>query len=197
MAISGLGVGIAAAGGFLLWSGIRNVTVIDGLRELLQGRVPAEGPQTVANISYAAAVGSVAGTAAGASGAAESVGAAAGAATGSSASVASLGGVRPHVAAAAAELAAAFGIQKMIGKVPGLYDHPKGLAVDFMTRDGRALAEYARANYGRLRITYVIWNRRIWNRSKDGDSRPNWAQWRAYVGVSPHTDHVHISFEAG
>lgn len=45
--IDGVAVGITAVGGFLLWSGIRNVPVVDGLREILAGRVPAEGVQTV------------------------------------------------------------------------------------------------------------------------------------------------------
>lgn len=39
-----------------------------------------------------------------------------------------------------------------------------------------------------LGIMYVIWNRRIWSayRSQDG--------WRRYSGYSPHTDHIHLSF---
>ena len=42
------------------------------------------------------------------------------------------------------------------------------------------------ANARRLGIQYVIWNRRIWS-----SYAPTW---RAYTGPSPHTDHVHISF---
>ncbi|HMC43157.1 MAG TPA: hypothetical protein VKI20_09120, partial [Acidimicrobiales bacterium] len=40
----------------------------------------------------------------------------------------------------------------------------------------------------RLGIMYMIWNRQIWGsyRAEDG--------WRPYEGVSPHTDHIHISF---
>jgi peptidoglycan DL-endopeptidase CwlO len=38
--ISGAAVGIMAAGGMLLWTGITNVGVRDGLRDLLQGRAP-------------------------------------------------------------------------------------------------------------------------------------------------------------
>lgn len=37
----------------------------------------------------------------------------------------------------------------------------------------------------RFGIQYLIWNRRIWSPS---------GGWRAYNGVSPHTDHVHFSF---
>ena len=35
------------------------------------------------------------------------------------------------------------------------------------------------------RVSYVIWNRRIW-----GGSR-----WRAYEGTNPHTGHIHVSIE--
>ena len=37
----------------------------------------------------------------------------------------------------------------------------------------------------RLGVMYVIWNRQTW-----ATYRP---EWRAYTGVSPHTDHIHIS----
>jgi cell wall-associated NlpC family hydrolase len=39
-AVSGLAAGVAAAGGILLWTGVANVSVADGLRDLLQGRPP-------------------------------------------------------------------------------------------------------------------------------------------------------------
>jgi hypothetical protein len=42
-------------------------------------------------------------------------------------------------------------------------------------------------NARRLGVMYVIWNRQIWNNTSSG------ASWRAYNGVSPHTDHVHVS----
>ena len=42
------------------------------------------------------------------------------------------------------------------------------------------------ANARRLGVQYVIWNRRIWS-----SYAPTW---RAYSGPSPHTDHVHVSF---
>jgi hypothetical protein len=42
------------------------------------------------------------------------------------------------------------------------------------------------ANARRLGVQYVIWNRRIWS-----SYAPTW---RAYGGPSPHTDHVHVSF---
>ena len=40
----------------------------------------------------------------------------------------------------------------------------------------------------RLGVMYVIWDRHIWSSYAAG------AGWRPYVGRSPHTDHVHLSF---
>jgi len=37
-----------------------------------------------------------------------------------------------------------------------------------------------------LGLDHVIWNRQIWSTARGGP--------RAYTGVSPHTDHVHVAF---
>jgi hypothetical protein len=42
-------------------------------------------------------------------------------------------------------------------------------------------------NARRLGVMYVIWNRKIWSSSDAA------AGWLPYSGVSPHTDHVHVS----
>lgn len=103
-----------------------------------------------------------------------------------------LGPVKPHVQAAAEEISARFQISKFsgyraTGSVPGS-DHPKGLAVDVMTvAKGNLVSNWVIANAARLSVTYIIWNRRIWQNGK----------WSAYSGPSPHTDHVHISFAPG
>jgi hypothetical protein len=39
----------------------------------------------------------------------------------------------------------------------------------------------------RLGVMYIIWNRMIWSSTRADDG------WRPYFGVSPHTDHVHLS----
>jgi hypothetical protein len=83
-----------------------------------------------------------------------------------------LGPVKPWVADAAGFLGKEFGIKdiggwRAKGSVPGS-NHPKGLALDFMTRNGQALADYARANAAELGVTEVIWNRKIWGRRRDG-----------------------------
>lgn len=105
-----------------------------------------------------------------------------------------LPGVKPHVKSAANH----FGIKhkiksvggwRAVGSVPSS-DHPKGLALDFMTRDkgqGDALTADVVSNYQKWGVTYVIWWRRIWSPSKG---------WRKYSGPSAHTDHVHVSFQS-
>jgi len=100
--------------------------------------------------------------------------------------------VKPHVRAAAAEIASRFGISNIGGFATTGHisdsDHYKGLAIDVMTAtQGQAVADWAQANAKRLSITYIIWNRHIWD-SRDGKG------WVPYHGTSPHTDHVHISF---
>jgi hypothetical protein len=105
----------------------------------------------------------------------------------------SLGAVKPHVKNAANHFGPKHGIRTVYGwrptgSVPNS-DHPKGLALDFMTSNrsvGDTLAADAIANASAWDITYVIWYRRIWTRES--------GQWAPYSGPSPHIDHVHVSF---
>lgn len=100
--------------------------------------------------------------------------------------------VKAHVRAAAREIRASFGITNIggfasSGHIPNS-DHYKGLALDVMgAMTGQRVADWAQANAQRLGVTYIIWNRRIW------DSR-NDRGWVRYTGANPHTGHVHISF---
>jgi hypothetical protein len=87
-------------------------------------------------------------------------------------------------------------------------DHPKGQACDYtFGRLGRfpgpadvvrgwALARWLRGHAASLRVSYVIWQGRIWSTSHDG------AGWRPYSGAGVydpsdptggHYDHVHVS----
>lgn len=104
-----------------------------------------------------------------------------------------LGAVKPWVKAAAEEVGPKFGIKTVYGWAPGKYDHPKGLALDFMTVNipngkaaGDALVAYVIANSARLGVTYIIWQRQSWNTTR--------RTWQPYSGDSPHIDHVHVSF---
>lgn len=107
----------------------------------------------------------------------------------------SLGEVKPWVEAAAYELGGRFNIDSVggyRGGEQGRYgyrDHPLGLALDFMTRDGSGLASYAAQNAEQHGISYVIWNRRIWSADRADEG------WRTYNGSNPHIDHVHVSFK--
>jgi hypothetical protein len=51
---------------------------------------------------------------------------------------------------------------------------------------GDDLAELLRAHSAELGIQCLIWKRRIWS-----GSYPD-AGWRAYTGVNPHVDHIHL-----
>ena len=107
-----------------------------------------------------------------------------------------LGGVSSNTQKQSDFLGGKFGIKTIggyreHGSVPGS-DHPKGLAADYMInniknghRTGDALANYAVKNYKAMNIKYVIWNRYIWSPGRG---------WHKYSGPSPHTDHVHISY---
>lgn len=71
-------------------------------------------------------------------------------------------------------------------------DHNLGNAFDITHDPGAGcdagvLAEQAMTD---PRTKYVIWNRRIWARTRAGEG------WRPYTGSNPHTHHVHVSINA-
>lgn len=68
-------------------------------------------------------------------------------------------------------------------------DHNLGNAVD-ITHDPRAGADGHKIATAAMiddRVTYIIWDRRIWSRLRAAEG------WRPYQGSNPHTHHVHIS----
>ena len=80
----------------------------------------------------------------------------------------------------------------------GPYEHPKGRACDWSLQKsgfsvydtdkefkyGNDLMAFLVRNADNLGIYYVIWNKQIWFPASG---------WKAYHGVSAHTDHVHVS----
>ena len=101
-----------------------------------------------------------------------------------------------HVRRTANKLACNFGTRKVNGyRSRGGGDHPRGLAVDFYTNQaqGYRLAAHARANASRYRVTYVMWNHRIWSVARAGEGW-RWVPDRGNP-TSNHLDHVHISFK--
>ncbi len=106
------------------------------------------------------------------------------------------GPVYTHVRRTAKKLTCTFHIRKVSGhRHWGGGDHPRGLAVDFYTNraQGSRLAAHARYNASRYRVTYVMWNQRIWSTAR---AHQGW-RWVPDRGnpTSNHLDHVHISFK--
>ena len=72
-------------------------------------------------------------------------------------------------------------------------DHPLGRAVDIMVSGapGWDVAEYVRANYARLGVSYVIYAQKIWSVQRGGEG------WRGMSDrgsvTANHSDHVHMS----
>ena len=127
-----------------------------------------------------------------------------------SATAASAGATRGLTAAAVVvrqEVVTRFGVTDIGGWSPGTghvegSDHYTGRAIDIMltplspenTELGWRIARYLQSNAARLRITYLIWDGRIWSvrRAVEG--------WRPYQHPSGrggatlmHYDHVHVS----
>lgn len=107
-----------------------------------------------------------------------------------------LGAVKPHVKNAAYAIGPRFKIKTVYGWAPGQFDHPKGLALDFMINTkglgktvGEMLNQFVLANASSLNITYTIWYRQYYGKENGFKPTP-------YTGDSPHTDHVHVSFSA-
>lgn len=104
-----------------------------------------------------------------------------------------LGDVAPHVKAAAQEIADKFNVSNIGGRASSGHisgsDHYTGHAIDVMVykdkAKGDAVLQYAFSNWARLGIKYAIWYRKYY-------PQPNKAE--PYIGPSPHTDHVHLSF---
>lgn len=181
--ISGLAVTVAAVGGYLVYAGIRDVPLVDGLREIIGGKVPAGRAQKKTAVWSGG----------------KTVGQGAADMAGTLASYA-LPGVQPHVRLAANEIGGAFGLKNMGGFRVGDLDHGRGLALDAMTDAGginsalnTRVAAYGYANRERLGLTYIIYNMQIASASK------GWT-WRPYKPITKsgdfqHVRHVHFSFK--
>ncbi len=108
---------------------------------------------------------------------------------------AGLAGVKSWVTTAGTELRCIFGVNTLggLGSRANASDHPRGLAIDFMTAggvNGDQLADYALKYKDELRIKYVIWKQRInfGNGWKGMENRGS--------ATANHFDHVHISFNS-
>ncbi len=176
--ISGLAVTVAAVGGFLVFAGIKDVPLIDGLREIISGKVPAGRAQT-RTAQFGASDG-VSGTS-----------------VPSDPGNYSLGPVQAHVRLALNEIGGVFKLSSIGGFRAGdPLNHGRGLAGDCMVNgkaQGDQVSAYAYANRERLGITEIIWWMRITTALR------NWV-WRAYSPITNqgdyrHEKHVHLSFK--
>lgn len=174
--ISGSAVLLATAGLYLAYVGVKDVPFFEGLRDILRARQPQSKETHIAYKPQDVTGGTTLGT---------TVGAAIGRANDT--------GVDRLVGNAAngyQKLKAKFPQLEMLGwglRPSGTSDHPRGLAIDVMTRDN-AVAQQIIGQFRALPgAKYWIWNREI------ASVRTNW-QIQRYTGLSPHTDHVHLSF---
>ncbi|GAA2556594.1 hypothetical protein [Pseudonocardia hydrocarbonoxydans] len=106
-----------------------------------------------------------------------------------------LGAVKGFVRDAARFISCLYDSPTLIG-VAGrarVSDHPRGLAIDFMTERERGdlIADCALANQDALGVSYVIWRQRV-------NYGGGWEPMADRGGVTEnHFDHVHVSFERG
>jgi hypothetical protein len=111
--------------------------------------------------------------------------------------LAGLAGVKTWVSTAGTELRCIFDVGTVggLGGRPNVSDHPRGLAVDFMTAGGVAgdqLADYALKYRDDIKIKYVIWKQRI----NFGDGGGWHGMPNRGSATANHFDHVHVSFDA-
>lgn len=181
--LSGLAVAVAAIGGVFVYMGIKDVPLLDGLREFAAGKLPA-GREPKKYVPKVAPVGN-------ADGGNTAVGNPAPPGT------YKLGLVLPNVSKWAYIIGGTFGIKTIGGwRVDKDFaDHPSGRAIDVMINNipngmavGEQIANFCIAHAKEMNLQYFIWNRRSWN--------PDRNAYAAYTSTgNPHTDHVHITFK--
>lgn len=87
-------------------------------------------------------------------------------------------------------------------------DHPKGRACDVYTSPsgkraagpgldaGNQLVAWLRANHDQLRVSYVIWQGRIWSQEKGDQPYNGGGVYDPHDVVGGHFDHIHVSFDS-
>lgn len=102
-------------------------------------------------------------------------------------------GVSPNIVAVHRAVCAAFPSITTYGTFRGDGEHAQGLAVDIMVSGdlGWQVAEFVRANYAELGVSYLIYSQRIWSVERAGEG------WRAMEDrgstTANHYDHVHVT----
>lgn len=166
-----------AAALWLVYAGVRDIPVFEGLKEVIRGNKPAPAGTMRGGIIdfnptqiplYPSGAGASA-SAAGATGIDRLVG---------------------NAAAAYPVLRKYFptlimGGWRAQGSVPNS-DHPKGLAIDVMTPNPLVHSQI-------INVFVRLSGAKYWISMGRKASAPDW-KIHAYTGPSPHTDHVHLSF---
>lgn len=117
--------------------------------------------------------------------------------------------VKPWVEPVVAEICTTRRIYFVWGKSSGTSgEHPLGRALDFSVLEygngvpnpgparpalGDEISTYLWRHRARLNVWYIIWSRRIISTNPNSYA---YNRWTTYRGSNPHTDHVHVSFEA-
>jgi hypothetical protein len=102
-------------------------------------------------------------------------------------------GVSPNIVAVHQAVCANFPEITTYGTFRGDGEHAQGIAVDIMVSGDRGwqVAEFVRAHYAELGVSYVIYSQRIWSVERAGEG------WR-YMSdrgstTANHYDHVHVT----
>lgn len=171
--ISGSAVLAGTAALYLIYVGVKDVPFLEGIRSLLRKEKPPTGTHSAYELKQITTTGNVIGSAVG--------------------QLAEDQGITQLVgnAKSAYSVFRKQGKWKIIGwgiRPSGTSDHPLGKALDIMNPTD-AEAQSIIATFRTLKgAHYWIWKRQIANSEMN-----NWSI-RPYVGLSPHTDHVHLSF---
>ena len=102
-------------------------------------------------------------------------------------------GVSPNIAAVHEAVCANFPEITTYGTFRGDGEHAQGIAVDIMVSGERGwqVAEFVRANYAELGVSYIIYSQSIWSVERSGEG------WRGMEDrgstTANHYDHVHVT----
>lgn len=102
-------------------------------------------------------------------------------------------GVSPNIKKVHAAVCANFPEITSYGTFRSDGEHAQGIAIDIMVSGDRGwqVAEFIRANYGALGVSYVIYSQRIWSVDRAGEG------WRGMEDrgsiTANHYDHVHVT----
>lgn len=102
-------------------------------------------------------------------------------------------GVSPNIVKVHRAVCAAFPEITTYGTFRGDGEHAQGIAVDIMVSGSRGwqVAEYVRAHYAELGVSYLIYSQKIWSVERGGEG------WRGMSDrgsvTANHYDHVHVT----